>query len=745
MSASEPRATPAPDASAEAMVTPLFAWRAIRKNWLIVTAATIFLTLASTFYTLGKTKIYRATATLQIDPTPPKPLGNEVQTVVDIGAGYWANREYYETQFKIIQSHRIASETVRVLGLQHDTAFLSNLPPGRVAPPGEVPVDVAASALRGRIIVEPIKDSRLVAVSMEDANPERAQRVLMALVDTYVQRNVEDVLSSANTANDWLQDQTTKLKKELEANEMSLHDYKREKNILSVSIDDQSNMLREEMKQLNEDLTRVRSRAEAIASRRDELNKIAATDPTDLPATELLSSQVLQSLRGDYIQAKRDRDSHLGRGKGPNHPDVLAAAAAVETTKTALLAEIRNVQKAVAKDLAATEREAKGLSRLFEGAKRRAMDLNLLEIEYNRLQRNKNTTEKLYSLVVERSKESDLTRMMRFNNIRVIDAALTPGAPVRPNVPFSTGLGFAAGVALGLVFALGKELLDRSIKTPDDVEQDLRATFLGLLPVAGSQAGYGRRSGRKRRGAGGGERQAALIVHEDPTSGVAEAARAIRTNIFFMSPDNPFRRLLVTSAGPSEGKTTVACSIAIALAQAGQRVLLVDCDLRRPRVHKVFGRANDLGVSSAVLDHSVLDQLDLSTKVPNLSVLPCGPHVPSPAELLHSESFSRLLDELQRRYDRVVIDSPPIAPVTDATILSTKVDGTVVVVRAFHTTRDLAKQALRALKDVGGPIVGVVLNAVDLGRREYGYYQYYYYKRDGYGSKPEQASEEGES
>ncbi|MCL4752355.1 MAG: polysaccharide biosynthesis tyrosine autokinase [Myxococcales bacterium] len=740
-----PDPTPnAENAAAEALITPLFVWRAIRKNWLFVVAATIVLTLGSTFYTLGKTKIYRATATLQIDPTPPKPLGNEVQTVVDIGAGYWANREYYETQFKIIQSHRIALETVSVLGLQHDMAFVSNSPPGVSPPHAEVPVDVAASALRGRIIVDPVKDSRLVVVSLEDANPERAQRVLMALVDTYVQRNVEDVLTSANTANDWLTGQTQKLKKELEANEMALHDYKKEKAILSVSIDDQSNMLRAEMTQLNEDLTRVRARAQAIASRRDELNKIAGNDPSDLPATELLSSALLQSLRGDYLQAKRDRDSSIGRGKGSNHPDVLAAGANAETTKTALLAEIKNIKQAVEKDLSATQREEKGLSRLFEGAKRRAMDLNLLEIEYGRLLRNKNTTEKLYSLVVERSKESDVTRMMRFNNIRVIDSALLPGAPVRPNVPFSVSLGLMGGLALGLMLALGRELLDRSIKTPDDVEQDLKVTFLGLLPVAGAQTGYGRRS-RRRRDAGGSARQAELIVHAEPTSGVAEAARAIRTNIFFMSPDTPFRRLLVTSAGPSEGKTTVACSIAIALAQAGQRVLLVDCDLRRPRVHKVFGRSNDVGVSSAVIDHSVLDQVDLSTEIPNLSVLPCGPHVPSPAELLQSESFSRLLTELQSRYDRLVIDSPPIAPVTDATILSTKVDGTVVVVRAFHTTRDLAKQALRALKDVSGRLVGVVLNAVDLGRREYGYYQYYYYKKDGYGPKPDSDSENKES
>ncbi len=727
---------PLESAEAAAMLTPLFAWRALRKHWPLVIGTVVALTLATAFYTLGKTKIYSATATLQIDPNPPKPLGKDFQGVVDMGPGlYWANQEYYETQYKIFQSRRIAAETVRTLGLNRDAGFLLNLPPGKTAPPMEWSVDDTAQLLRSRVAVDPVKDSRLVVVSLEDADPQRAQRVLTALVDTYVQRNIEDALVSTNSASDWLRGQTEKLKLELETSEMSLHNYKKDKEILSVSIDDQSNMLRAEMQQLNEDLTRLKSKSQAIQSRHDELEKINAEDPVNLPATELLSSPLLQQLRHEYVMAKRDVDALQASGKGSNHPETAAAAARTATIRAALLAEIKNVKGAVAKDLSGTQREQKGISRLFDGAKRRAMDLNLLEIEYNRLLRTESTTEKLYSLVVERTKESDLTRLMRFNNISVVDSPLVPASPIRPNVPLSVAFGFALGVAMGVGLALGRELVDRSVKTPDDVEHELGVPFLGLLPVWGgdSPGYYGR---RKRRQKAAVEGSAALIVHNAPTSGVAEAARAIRTNIFFMSPDNPYRRLLVTSASPSEGKTTVACSLAIALAQAGQRVLLIDCDLRRPRMHKIFGVSNDVGVSTAVLDRGVLSTADLSTSVPNLSLLPCGPHVPSPAELLHSDSFSRLLDHLQSQYERIVIDSPPIAPVTDATILSTKVDGTVVVVRAFRTTRELARQAVRSLTDVGGKMVGVVLNAVDLGRREYGYYQYYYYKKEGYGAPP---------
>ena len=197
-----------------------------------------------------------------------------------------------------------------------------------------------------------------------------------------------------------------------------------------------------------------------------------------------------------------------------------------------------------------------------------------------------------------------------------------------------------------------------------------------------------------------------------------------------MSPDVPFRSLLVTSPAPSEGKTTVGVSIAIAMAQAGQRVLLVDCDLRRPRVHRVFGKANTVGLTTAVVDGCAPESIALETGIPNLSIVPSGPLPPNPAELFHSERFKSVLRRLTECYDRVIIDSPPVVAVTDAAVLSTLVDGVVLVARAFSTPKEIARHAARAITDVGGRVVGAVLNAVNLDRHEYKY-RYYYYRRDG--------------
>lgn len=715
---------------------PSVIWQTVRKNWSTALLTALAVTLAVTFYTLGQIKIYQAVATIQFDPNPPRPLGAKVETVVDMGAGsYWDVHEYYETQYKILTSLKVASVVVGQLGLNHDAAFLANAPPGAKVTAGTVPEIAAAQALRSRIKVEAVKDTRLALVKLEDADPDRAQRILTALIDTYISMNLEDAHASTSQAVEWLQGQLDHLKTDLEGSEMALHEYKERKNILSVALDDQSNMLREEMKQLNDALTLVRLKREEISARRNELSKVQPENPQLLPAAELLQSGLLQQLRHSYAEAVRDRDALLKAGKGKNHPDVEALQAKVDASRDAILAEVKNVQGALDRDLSVINRQEGGLSGLFEGARKRAFDVNLLEIEYNRLKRAKDNNEKLYALVLERTKESDLSRMLRVNNIRVIDPPLRPGGPIRPQVPFNISVGVFVGLLLGLAAAMGRAMIDRTVKTPDDVEKEVGITFIGLLPEIDDEKKLGPTYGKKRSRKGSALpaalKRPELIVHDYRMSGIAEAARTVRTNLLFMAPDHPFKTLLVTSAGPAEGKTTVACCIAIAMAQAGQRVVIVDCDLRKPRLHRIFGKDAKVGVTTALLDDN-LDHCILATEVPNLSVIPAGPIPPNPAEILHSERFKAFLEQMQGRFDRIIIDSPPIVPVTDGVVLSTLVDGTILVIRAFKTTKDLARHALRALLDVGANVAGTVLNAVNLNKGDYKYSQYYYYRRDGY-------------
>ncbi len=281
-----------------------------------------------------------------------------------------------------------------------------------------------------------------------DADPARAQRVLSAIVDTYTQDNLDDVFESATTAADWLRGQIGGLRNDLESSELALHQFKMARNILSVSIDDQSNMLRGEMTQLGQALTETRTKRERVLARLTELRKIPADDPAALPAKELLESPALGTLRQHFVEAEREFRGLQAEGRGENHPLVRSAESKMDSTRKALLAEVKNIQEAYARDAAGLDHEIGGLKGLYDSAEKRALDLNLMEIEYGRLRRGKETNEKLFSMVIERSKETDLTRALRINNVRVVDRPLLPKKPVTPNVPLNIAGGIAAGFVL---------------------------------------------------------------------------------------------------------------------------------------------------------------------------------------------------------------------------------------------------------------------------------------------------------
>lgn len=733
-----PSQFPATPGEPEQGFSPALLLRAVRKHWPIMVLFLVASVVGTSVYTSNQVRIYEAVATVQLDPQPLTPLGH--QTTESGSDSYWSNQEYFATQYQVITSRRVAELVVKKLGLASDRGFLANQPTVASSTETAMPavsLEDAAETLRGRLKVEPIQDSRLTRVKLYDADPARAQRLLSAVVDTYVEQNLDSSMDATNKTVEWLDVQLKRLKGDLEAQEMNLHDFKAKYNLLSVSYDDQSNMVRAEIQQLNGNLTELKARKEAISARLAMVKSIDPQDPGEIPATELVLNDALGTLRAAYVSAKRELVMMKAGGRDEHHPDVQKLNAQLESARTAIGQEIQNIKNGAEIELANVNHQLGGLSSLYEGARKQALNLNLKELEYSRLHRSKENTEKLFSMVLERSTESGLSKMAPFNNVRVLDRPLKPGAPVFPRTATNLAVGIALGLLLGFAGATGREMLDRTVRNSEDIERELGLAVLGSLPDVAHEASgmklgyyYGRRRARQKERASAGpgaDMRPELLVHAHPKSVAAEAARAIRTNLMFMSPDNPYRCLLVTSAGPSEGKTTVATSIAIAIAQTGQSVCLVDCDLRKPRVHAVFNEQNDKGVTTALLEPEQLPSLILDTQVPNLQILRAGPTPPNPADLMHSEAFGRVLQGLRARFDRVVIDSPPIGLVTDGVILSTRVDATVLVVRALATRRDAAKRAMRALRDVGANCAGFVLNAVTANEPYYysGYYAAY--------------------
>jgi succinoglycan biosynthesis transport protein ExoP len=699
---------------------------ALRKHWPIVAACALMAAGVALLYSKTLPFLYEATAMLEFDPNAVRPLAKETDPMRG-WTSYWDNKENYETQYRVIVSESVLSMVVRDLGLATDARFL-----GLKAPPTSPrPIEDVTAILRSRVKIEPVKNSRLFQVRVEDTDPKQARRICETLVRTYINQNLQKSIVQSSDAAMWLNGQVDHYKNELEQNENQLHDFKARNELPSSTLEEVSKMIRLEMQQYDEALTHTRTKRQELAARHAELTKAVASNAELLPASELLNNAYLTALRGQFLAAQKDRRELLAEGKGENHPHVRAADEKLAQARAAMVDEVKNIQGAVESDLAVIERQEKGEAELYEGARKRAVELNMKELEYHRLDRTREQNEKLYAVLLERMKEADLARMMNVNNVRMVDAPLEPKAPFSPKVPLNVSVGLLAGLVLGIALALLREQLDSSIKTPDDVEQRLGITFLGLLPEVDDDHPHGGGK-RRRRQPTENKFPQELVVHERPLSGVAEAARTLRTNLMFMNPDKPHRRLLVTSAAPAEGKTTVATSIAISLAQSGQRVCIVDCDLRRPRLHRIFDRAGDAGLTNVLVGDATIDEVAQPTVIENLWCVPSGPIPPNPADTLHSERFRKFIEDLGDRFDRVVIDSPPLVAVTDSAIISTLVDGVVFVIRAFMTTRALSRQGLRALLDVDAPIAGGVLNAVNLKKHEYDYYQYYYYRREGY-------------
>lgn len=703
--------------------------RILRKHlWHIVGATALALTLGA-MYAFLASPVYKASGTLHIDTATPRVLG-DVKDVVEQGPGdYWSTKEFLETQYKIITSRDVLARVVERKGLDRDLEFLG-LDHVREAELAELlgkidPVEVLGERLR----VEPVKNSQLVGVSVEDTDPNRAAELANAVMEAYVGRNLERRLEGTRSASDWLAEQTRDLRTKLEASELALYDFKRENDILSTSLEDRQNIISQRLVSLNDSLTKVLGRKVELESALAEAERARKARPDDpfWPAAlaKVAGLKLIDDLRLDLAKQEHEvaaaREQYLDK-----HPKRAAAEERLVSLQKRIAGEMQNVVRSIDSAYRETLEAEKRLTDLIEGIKREAFELNKKEIDYKKLQREQENNQRLYELVLARAKEADLTSLLKANNVRVLEAAQVPMKPVKPRKAIVLLLALLLGAGLGVGLAYLLEILDSTLKHEEDVERVLKVPFLGMLPTV-AEVGVSRREASRED-----DPTRDLFILHHPKSAPAECARAIRTNLLFMSPDRELKRFLITSSGPQEGKSTTAIHTAIVMAQAGSRVLLVDCDMRKPRLHRSFGVPNDTGLSSLVVGEGRIEDALKHTEVPGLDFLPCGPIPPNPAELMHTKRFRQVLAELGAEYDRVIFDTPPLNAVADAAVLSTQVDGVILVTRFKKTGRELARRALRMLTDVNATVLGAVMNDVDLRSTEYNYY--YAQKYGGYGS-----------
>ncbi|MFL5353837.1 GumC family protein [Archangium sp.] len=726
----EDTSTEAPEANEPALDVMQYVRALWRRKWLIV-GVTAVMVLVGTLYTLRQPKIYAASTSLIIDVAAPRVLDTDVKEVMgDERSNYWANKEYYQTQNEVITSRAVAARVVDHLGLRSDPAFLGveGIQDPEARKKAMASID-AVSLVRSRINVIPSANSRVVRIAVEDLEANRAALLANEVAEAYIAENQALKLKTTEGASAWLEERLSELGSRASASEMDLYKFKRSADVLSMSIEGkgapQPSTAKQAYDKYMAELINVRTKIAALQARVEAMRQLrkSASPEAEHWAEGLAEAGegALRDLRTKVLE-QRTACVELSERYLSEHPKMQECQQKLAVVQQELRRSLENLVLGAETDLSAAQANERNLLKLVAGAKAEAFQLTEKEIAYQKIQREAENDQRLYELVLKRFKELELSGLLRTSNVRVLDAALPNPAPVRPNTRSAIILFFLLGLMGGVVLVVGLELLDASVASRADVEERLGLSFIGAMPPLKAEDGA----------------TTDLFIHRHPRSPAAEMCRAIRTNLLFMSPDKPFRTVVVSSAGPSEGKSTVVINLGMVMAQTGTRVLLMDTDMRRPRLHKAFGVPDDMGVSSLVVGEGSLERAIKSTDVPNLFVLPCGPLPPNPAELLHTRAFSELLGKLRERFDCILLDSPPLGPVSDALVLSKQADGILLVLKAGRTQREQAKRAIRSLRDVKARVIGALLNHVDMrGGKGSDYSTYNYYRSYG-GERDEQ-------
>lgn len=713
-----------------------------KRKWF---AVAVFLATfgAAVLITSRQTPVYRATASVIIDKRSPAVL-TRMQEVIELGSSdYWSVKEYMHTQYEILRSRRMAKRVVDKLTLSLDEHFLG-LGKGQrgksLVEKRRIMADIdPVSRLMTKISVEPKPESQVVLVSAEDTDPFVAQQLANAVVTEYKEENLEYKRRIVTEAMTELRSMMVQLKKKKEDAEARVLEFERRHSMGSLesrkaAVSSRLSMLNERyvgarLDRINLEKSAERGELELAIGEIEVL--LEMDDVSGVSHPVVVESGTISRLKFSLVEAG-SMARELSARYGPKNPKMIAAysqrrliqRAMKEEARRLLEAELNRLQKKLAEKTNNLKKSLDvelELTRELEGAKEEEAALVKLELDYQPLVARRDEARQFFDDVKKRYSETNLSAQVETNNVRIQDLATAPRDPVRPNRKVNYALGFLIGLLLGISAAFFVESLDATLKTREDIEAIEGMHFLGLVPAVGEIEGRDEEGRDKRE----------LFVHLYPKSSVTENFRTAKTNLFFSKPGKRPRLILVTSPGPKEGKTTVATNLAAVTAPAGSRTLIVDTDMRRPRVHKLLGISRRPGVTEYFHSNEHISRFIQRSPVEGMDVLTCGSLSPNPVEILESAKFRHMIDDLLGIYDTVIFDSPPLLAVADGKIISSFVESAVLVVRAGRTTKEALREASSLILPVLEDSIGVILNAFDIEKHSYRYY-YYRSKRYGY-------------
>ena len=739
--------------------------RTLWRNKARVFIAAVLGALAGFLFSLPQTPIYQGRATLEIET-----LNENYLNLREVSPTTAPSRHATEfdiaTQVKVLESESLLEKVVEKLKLHERPEFAYSagrlsvwrdalgVPPAEEIPPLERALEVASQNFR----VEPSRNTRIIEIFSDWPDPRLAADFANTLADAFIENNLEARWKSALRSGEWLTRQLGELRINLEKSEEKLQSYARNSGLLFTS--DQNSVADEKLRQLQTELSKAQ--ADRISTQ-SSFELAQGAQPDALPA--VLDNGPLRGYQVRLTDLRREL-AQINSIFTPQHYKFRGVRAQIEEIEKAIEAERRNVVERIRNEYETVLRREKLLERDYATQALLVSEQGSRGIQYNIYKREVETNRQLYDNLLQRVKEAGVAAAMRASNIRVVDPAKLPRRPHKPNHALNSAFGLLGGIFLGVGFVFISERADRTLRQPGDSTNYLHVPELGIIPasVADSvqQAKGGRKlaAGKRRKslptasiagaaGVPGTNGDAAGVTRADETveltawqqkpTLVAESFRAALTSILFTGQTGGHPRLMViTSPSPGEGKTTVVSNLAICLAEINRKVLLIDADMRKPRVHKVFGIPNQRGLSdllqgseslgSGSIDQGVsLQEVAVETQVPGLFVLPSGSPTHRIPNLLHSPRTSELLRRAREEFDSVLIDTPPMMQISDARVLGQMADAVILVLRAGQTTRGTAKAAADRFLEDGTRLLGTILNSWDPKTNGYGYYDSYRY------------------
>ncbi len=662
--------------------------------------------------TLSTTPIYRATTSVLIEKS-------EASSMSMMYPYYFSyDPAFYETQYQLIRGASVAKKVVEMIGLEK--TYGSYFPDERES---FSHLDEAAkknkltNMISGDISVSPIKDSKIVNISYTSESPEFAALIVNSVAKAYISEILDMKMSHTRYALEWMTKKAEEEKTKLEKSERALQKYMRENDI--VTLQDKIAITPEKLSEFNTQLIQAQTRRKELESLYRKVAKGKIADAETIPA--IATDPTVASLRSEILKAEQNIEE-MSKKYGQKHPTMIRAREDLKTLKEKREQQIRRVIQSIKNEYDLAKSKESSLRSALSGSKAEALSLNEKFIQYGVLLREVETNRQLYDALIKRIKEQSVTEEIQTVNVWIVEKAGIPSKPVRPKKSLNILLGIIVGLFGGVGLTFFFDYLDNTIKSPDDVENRLGLAVLGMVPLLHAK-----------------EDNIEELLIQKPQAAFSEHYKNLRTALLLSSASKPPQNILITSMGPEEGKTVTSVNLALTIAESDYSVLLIDSDLRKPRVHSIFGLSNAKGLSTYLAGTSSSINIIKGPKE-NLSIIPAGPLPPNPSELLGSHKLHELIRVLKERFNIIIWDSPPLMTVTDSLILSKVLDGTVIVTKAGKTTFDIVRRGLKAIRgrrasDSESRILGVIINAIDVKKSDYYYYKQYY--RSYYSSKEE--------